>query len=691
MPYNRELFTGLLLNATLLLALSIVHEAGYLIPVRNKKHLSYINGIIIGVIGIGIMSVPFVFQEGIIFDTRSILISVTALIFGTVPAVIALVITASYRIIQGGAGTLTGVIVITVSTFLGLFWRRFFDPARAKYRWLNTYLFGVIVHIAMIISMFTLPNRAYINIIQTISLPVMIVYPVATVILALLLLRQEERREFIRSITQGQARYSALFYNNHMPILLIDPSVYTIIDSNRAAQNFYLMSKDELAGADISEIDVSGKEISDYAQLHFRTKHKISSGKIINVEVFNSPITFGDESFIYLMIHDISYRVTIENAIKDSEARLKMLIEKSPYAIFIEAQDRFTYLNNAAVRLFGAESAEVLVGKRVSPRFRSDFVMMVEDIIKKQEGSASVELTEEQCKKLDDTLVPVEMTGTSFYFNGLDSVLIYANDISQKKDMEARSALIESQLRQQQKLEAIGTLAGGIAHEINNPINGIMNYSEIILDDALENSKTSDYAKEIIRETNRISEIVKNLLQFSRQEKQSHSYASIYDIINGTLSLIRTIIKRDQIDLVIDIDEGLPDMKCRSQQIQQIVMNLLTNARDALNAKYPGYDPDKLIILRCQQSFTDERRWITLEVEDHGTGIPEAVGEKMFVPFFSTKPKDKGTGLGLAISFSIAKDHHGELSYTTEEGKYTIFSLRLPTDNGWDINGGQTT
>ena len=152
---------------------------------------------------------------------------------------------------------------------------------------------------------------------------------------------------------------------------------------------------------------------------------------------------------------------------------------------------------------------------------------------------------------------------------------------------------IEVQLRQQQRLEAIGTLAGGVAHEINNPIHGIMNYAELISDGLDETEPRLEYAKEIIRETDRIAVIVKNLLQFSRHEKQAHSYASVYDIVDQTVSLVNTIIKKDQITLDIDMDEGLPDIKCRSQQIQQVLMNLLTNARDALNEKYPEFDTNK--------------------------------------------------------------------------------------------------
>lgn len=247
--------------------------------------------------------------------------------------------------------------------------------------------------------------------------------------------------------------------------------------------------------------------------------------------------------------------------------------------------------------------------------------------------------------------------------------------------LEKEKRRLEVHLNQQQRLESIGTLAGGVAHEINNPINGIMNYGQLILDSSETDNKNAEYAKEIIYESERVATIVKNLLQFSRQEKQEHSYANIKDIIEQTLSLINTIIRHDQIDLQVDITKGLPDIKCRSQQIQQVIMNLLTNARDTLNEKYPRYHEDKIIKLYCKEFNKHNRKWIRITVEDHGIGIPKSAQERVFEPFFSTKERDKGTGLGLPLSYGIVKEHHGELTFETKEGSYTRFHIDLPVEN----------
>jgi len=259
-------------------------------------------------------------------------------------------------------------------------------------------------------------------------------------------------------------------------------------------------------------------------------------------------------------------------------------------------------------------------------------------------------------------------------------------DMTEHHRIDSEREALMAQLLQQQKLESIGVLAGGIAHEINNPITGIMNYAQLIserLDPA--QSQLREFAEGIIHETERVAVIVRNLLTFSRQEKNSHSPARITDIVNDTLSLIGTVIRHDQIRLEVDIPDDLPTIKCRSQQIQQVLMNLLTNARDALNERYPEYNPDKVIAATVCLLEKDDRRWLRTTVEDHGAGIPTEIRERIFDPFYTTKDRTQGTGLGLSISLGIVQDHHGELTFKSTENKFTRFYLDLPVDNGWEI------
>ena len=258
-------------------------------------------------------------------------------------------------------------------------------------------------------------------------------------------------------------------------------------------------------------------------------------------------------------------------------------------------------------------------------------------------------------------------------------------DISERKRLEQERAAMEATMRQQQKLESIGTLASGVAHEINNPITGIMNYAQLIQDRLPEDSPLVEFTDDILHETERVATIVSNLLTFARNEKQSHSPAHVADILEAVLSLVRAVIRRDQITLKVGLPEGLPQMKCRSQQIQQVIMNLVTNARDALNERFPGHDPDKVLNLEASLFEKGGRRWIRITVEDHGAGITPEVRERMFDPFFTTKGRNEGTGLGLSISHGIVKEHHGEWTVETEPGRFTRMHVDLPVDNGWEI------
>jgi len=257
--------------------------------------------------------------------------------------------------------------------------------------------------------------------------------------------------------------------------------------------------------------------------------------------------------------------------------------------------------------------------------------------------------------------------------------LIIAEDITEQRANEA-------QARQAQKLESIGTLAGGVAHEINNPINGIMNYAQLIKDRTDgDDTGADEFAAEIIKETNRVARIVRNLLAFARQEKGEREPVHVKAIVDDAMSLTGAMMRRDLIKIHVDIPEDLPELTCHCQQIEQVVVNLLMNARDALNTKLPESGEDKVVTVtaaRLDDSWptgpTDWRGGIRLSVEDCGTGISADVRARMFDPFFTTKPPGKGTGLGLSILHGMVQEHGGRVTVESEEGEWTRFDVDLP-------------
>lgn len=690
---NDNLSIALANNTALLLALGIVYEIAYSIPARFKRSRPYISGLLIAGICLLIMMLPVRYASGITYDTRSILIGVTAMVFGAVPTLITVVFALIYRIFMGGIGTIPGVSVIISSALIGLCWRHLVLPRLKISRWLSIYLAGIVIHLVMLGCQLLLPYPYNLEVVRRIAIPVMIIYPIGTLLLSLLLIHQIERTEALAQKTEAEARYRSLFDNNHAIMLLIDPENGQIVEANPAAEHYYGWSQAELRQMNIASINtLTLNEIKEEMTKSFEEqrnqfffRHRRANGEIRDVEVYSGPIQMGGHRLIYSIVHDISERVLAEKALKESETRFRSVVEGAPEAIFIQSGGYLTYLNQAALDLFGAATATQLIGTSVFDRFHPS----VHELIRQRittliDNQTSAPALEEVFLKLDGTSVQVEVAAVPMNYNNQEGIMVFSRDITQRKQLEQEKQVVEAQMRHQQKLEAIGTLAGGVAHEINNPINGIMNYAQLVMDEIEPGSEQAVYLQGILSETHRVSEIVRNLLQFSRQDKQSHSYAKVVDIINQTISLIRTIIRKDQIDLQIDIPDDLPDVKCRSQQIQQVLMNLLTNARDALNERYPNYHEDKIIRVSCLPYVTDARRWMIIRVEDHGVGISEDVKQKMFEPFFSTKPKDLGTGLGLSISFGIVKDHHGYFDIKSEPRKATIIDLHLPVDNGWE-------
>jgi len=691
---NSDLLLQIIYNSAVLLTISLIYEISFSATGTSKLH-NLVSGAILGLIGIIIMSIPFELQEGIIFDTRSILIGLTALYFGIPTTLIAAVMMAGYRLFLGGTAALTGILVISLSVVLGTLWKNYFAPKTSEFNWKNALAFGLILHIGMLLCMLTLPMGNAASVLQAITLPVMLIYPITTVLLSKLIHDQKQQKSSVRLIKEAEEKYKSLFNNHHTVMMIVDPETGSIVDVNPAAEAFYGWSIETLKTMKVSDLNILPMdEIKQQMQKaknnkrnSFIFRHRKASGALADVEVYSGAIQIKGKTMLYSIVHDIGDRLRAEAELTDSVERFRLLVESSPDAIFIQTHGCFTYVNEATLKLYGAKTTDELIGRQVVDQVHEDHKEAVRQRIHELNVlQRAVPMKEEVLLKLDGTLVHSEIASVPVKYNDTIGAIVFARDISERKANEMKRMEIESQLRQQQKLEAIGTLAGGVAHEINNPINGIMNYAQLISEEMETLSMPTEYAKEIIHESKRISEIVRNLLQFSRYEKQSHSYASIYDIINHTTSLIKTVIRKDQIRFHIHLDENLPDLKCRSQQIQQVIMNLLTNARDALNDKYPGFHEDKIMILNCRQNDHDGRRWLKLTIEDHGSGIPQEVQSKIFEPFFSTKPKDIGTGLGLSISYGIVKEHHGDLSFDTELGKMTRFVLDLPVDNGWNIH-----
>jgi signal transduction histidine kinase len=252
-----------------------------------------------------------------------------------------------------------------------------------------------------------------------------------------------------------------------------------------------------------------------------------------------------------------------------------------------------------------------------------------------------------------------------------------AIDMSERAPSSHDAGVWQAHARHQQRLEAIGTLASGVAHEINNPVQSIMNYAQLIARRS-GTTEIATYAQEILHEAQRVASIVKGLLSFARQEGEPYTDVKVGELVSSTLSLVSALLRKEGIHLDVELGDDLPSVRCHPQQIQQVLMNLLGNARDALNERYGSGDSDKRISITGCFRRRDGRRFVRLTVEDHGVGIPEQALEKVFDPFWTSKPQDQAAGLGLSVSQGIVVEHGGAISVESERNRFTRFHVDLP-------------
>lgn len=230
------------------------------------------------------------------------------------------------------------------------------------------------------------------------------------------------------------------------------------------------------------------------------------------------------------------------------------------------------------------------------------------------------------------------------------------------------------------QLAAIGELAAGVAHEVNNPITGIINFAQLLLDDSEKNSLQAELLTRIINEGERIASIIKNLLSFAREGNQENEPIDMIRVIEATLSLIEHQFKKDGIQISTDFSQDPCPIYGNFRQLQQVILNLLSNSRFALNERYPTTSPDKKILISCHPVITpgDRKTWIQTTIRDLGTGIPQGILERLFDPFFTTKPSGQGTGLGLSISFGIIQDHGGTIKVNSIMHQFTEMLIQIP-------------
>jgi len=254
----------------------------------------------------------------------------------------------------------------------------------------------------------------------------------------------------------------------------------------------------------------------------------------------------------------------------------------------------------------------------------------------------------------------------------VDMILLTARDLSSDE-------IRKVDYMRNGKLAAIGELAAGVAHEINNPITGIINFAQILLDSYTFDSAGIEMIQKIIEEGERIASITKNLIAFAREDITVREPINPAEAIYSSLALVSHQLKRDGIILFPHICNDATLVSANFKKLQQVMLNLISNSRYALNQRYPGANSGKILEISCNYANRDDGcRICRIIVKDYGTGLPQSLLEHIFEPFFSTKPPGEGTGLGLSISYGIIKEHGGNISVNSIMEQFTEMIIDLP-------------
>jgi PAS domain S-box-containing protein len=358
---------------------------------------------------------------------------------------------------------------------------------------------------------------------------------------------------------------------------------------------------------------------------------------------------------------------------EEAEAKTRSIIDNMFDGLIITEEDAFIEsLNSTAASMFDYRSAGELRGQHLT--------LLVPELLgtmkQGEAGGASIRpgrYHEVEGRRKDGAVFPLEMSISKMHFGAKMFFIAIVRDITEEKILKAESL-------QAGKLAAIGELAAGVAHEINNPINGMINYAQILQDEmsAAGNTEQGDILKRIIKEGDRVAGIVRNLLAFARQRDEDVGDISLKEILADCISLVKHQLGKEGIIAAIEVPDDLPALHGNPQQLQQVFLNALSNARYALNQRFPGLDPRKRIEIKSQAISFGDKTIIRTTVTDYGCGIaPDAI-DHIFDSMFSTKPAGQGTGLGLSISRDLIQAHHGFIHVESRLGDHTTLTVDLP-------------
>jgi len=385
---------------------------------------------------------------------------------------------------------------------------------------------------------------------------------------------------------------------------------------------------------------------------------------------------------IVAIYEDITEHKLAEAQVKESEERYRVAIEHSNDGVAIVKGNTHQYVNKRFVEIFGYDQPNEILGKPLGFTVHPDDLERIAAINQGRQSSVVVpDRYEFKGIKKDSEPVFIEASVTNVIYLGETVSLAYLRDITERKHTELEKGHLEAQLRQAQKMEAIGQLAGGVAHDFNNILTAVIGYGNLLQAKMAPDDPLKPYAEQILASAGKAVNLTQSLLAFGRKQIIELRPCKISTLIKNVEKLLSRLLTED-IELLTIIDSSDPTVMADPTQIDQILINLSTNARDAM--PHGGHLKIEVKLSEINRAFVavhgygEVGKYALISVSDTGMGMNAATKEKIFDPFFTTKEVGKGTGLGLSIVYGIVKQHNGYINVESEPGRGTTFHIYLP-------------